>query len=296
MKSGFVSLIGRPNVGKSTLLNKIIGKKVAITSNVAGTTRNMIQGIYHGEDLQIIFVDTPGIHKPQNKLGRLLNQQAYYSLNDIDVILWIVDITEPFGKGDQFILDKIKDTKTPVFLILNKIDKIPYEKALPKIEEYSQIYSFEEIIPISAEKGKNIEELLQTISKYLKDDIKYYDDNTITNTSIEFSISELIREKILFFTKEEVPHSVTCILEDISEDKYNIRIIASIIVNRENLKKILIGKNGSMIKKIGTNARKDIEEELGKKVYLDLKVKVIDNWQDKDSFLKETLGYSDFSE
>ena len=296
MKSGFVSLIGRPNVGKSTLLNKIIGKKVAITSNIAGTTRNMIQGIYHGDDLQIIFIDTPGIHKPQNKLGRLLNQQSYYSLNDIDVILWIVDITEPFGKGDKFILDKIKDTKTPVLLVLNKIDKIPYEEALPKIEEYSKIYSFQEIIPISAEKGKNIDELLNTISKYLKDDIKYFDDDTITNTSIEFSISELIREKILFFTKEEVPHSVTCILEDISEDKYNIRIIASIIVNRENLKKILIGKGGNMIKKIGTNARKDIEQELGKKVYLDLKVKTVKNWQDKDSFLKETLGYKDFNE
>lgn len=295
MKSGFVSLIGRPNVGKSTLLNAIIGHKVAITSNTAQTTRNMIQGIYHGKDLQIVFVDTPGIHKPQNKLGKVLNKQAYYSIQDVDVILFLTDVTQPLGTGDKFILEKLKDIEVPVFLVLNKIDKISYDMILPKIAEYKDIFPFSEIIPVSAFKQKNLDELIKTISKYLKDDIKYFDDATITNVSTTFSISELVREKVLHFTKEEVPHSVTCIVEDISEDKNNISIIASIIVDRENLKKILVGKNGSMIKKIGMEARKDIEVLLNKKIYLDLRVKVINNWREKDEFLNQ-MGYKDFKE
>ena len=294
MKSGFVSIIGRPNVGKSTLLNTIVGQKVAITSSTAQTTRNMIQGIYHGTDLQIVFVDTPGIHKPQNKLGRVLNKQAYYNLDDVDVILFLTDVTQKLGTGDKFIIEKLKETKVPVILILNKIDKIPYEMILPKIEEYKDLYDFKEIIPVSAFKKKNIEELINTISKYLSDDIKYFDDDTITNVSTTFSISELIREKVLLLTKEEVPHSVTCIIEDISEDKNNISIGASLIVDRENLKKILIGKNGGMIKKIGVEARRDIEKLLNKKVYLDLRVKVVDNWREKDQFLNQ-LGYEEFN-
>lgn len=294
MKSGFVSLIGRPNVGKSTLLNAIIGKKIAITSNTAQTTRNIIQGIYNEDDLQIVFVDTPGIHKPQNKLGQVLNKQAYYSLNDVDVILFLIDITQPLGNGDKFILEKLKDVNIPVILVINKIDKIPYDNILPKIEEYKDLFPFKEIVPVSATKSKNIEELIKAISNYLTDDIKYYDDNIITNVSTTFSISELIREKVLYHTKEEVPHSVTCIVEDISEDKNSIRVIASIIVDRENLKKILIGKSGNMIKKIGTESRKDIEDLLNKKVYLDLQVKVIANWRDKDQFLNQ-LGYKDLN-
>lgn len=295
MKSGFVSLVGRPNVGKSTLLNTIIGKKVAITSNTAQTTRNIIQGIYTKDDLQIIFVDTPGIHKPQNKLGTVLNKQAYYSLNDVDVILFLVDVTQQIGKGDKFILEKLKENNIPVILVLNKIDKIPYQQLLPKINEYKDLFPFKEIVPVSAYKNKNIDELIKTISNYLTDDIKYYDDETITDVSATFSISELVREKVLYFTSEEVPHSVTCIVDDISEDKYNVSILASIIVDRENLKKILIGSNGSMIKRIGTSARKDIEQFLNKKVYLDLKVKVVENWRDKDQFLNQTLGYKDFN-
>lgn len=294
MKSGFVSLIGRPNVGKSTLLNAIIGKKIAITSSTAQTTRNMIQGIYNEKDLQIVFVDTPGIHKPQNKLGKVLNKQAYYNLDDVDVILFLVDVTQSLGTGDKFIIEKLKETKVPVILVLNKIDKITYEMILPKIAEYKDLYDFKEIIPLSAHKKKNIDELIKVVSTYLKDDIKYYDDNTITNVSTTFSISELIREKILMKTKEEVPHSVACIVEDISEDKNNISIDASIIVDRENLKKILIGKNGNMIKKIGMDSRKDIEQLLGKKVYLDLRVKVISDWRDKEQFLNQ-LGYEEFN-
>ena len=294
MKSGFVSLIGRPNVGKSTLLNAIVGEKIAITSPTAQTTRNMIQGIYHDKDLQIIFVDTPGIHKPQNKLGHILNKQAYYNIDDVDVILFLTDVTKNLGTGDSFIIEKLKETKVPVILVLNKIDKIPYESILPKIQEYKDLYDFKEIIPISAYKKKNIEDLIKTVSNYLTDDIKYFDDDTITNVSTTFSISELIREKVLLLTKEEVPHSTTCIIEDISEDKYNISIGASIIVDRDNLKKILIGKNGGMIKKIGVEARRDIEKLLNKKVFLDLRVKVVDNWREKEQFLNQ-LGYEDFN-
>ena len=296
MKSGFVSIVGRPNVGKSTLLNSIVGRKIAITSNTAQTTRNMIQGIYHGDDLQIIFVDTPGIHKAKDKLGRVLNKQAYYSLSDVDVILFLTDVTQKLGRGDKFILEKLKENNIPVILVLNKIDKITHEQILPIIDEYKDLFPFKEIVPVSAFKSKNIDELIKTVSKYLKDDVKYYDDETITNISTTFSISELIREKILTFTREEVPHAVTCIVEDISEDNRTISIIASIIVDRENLKKILIGAKGSMIKKIGMNARIDIEAILNKKVYLDLRVKVVPNWRDKDNFLNEQLGFKDFNE
>ena len=294
MRTGFVSIIGRPNVGKSTLLNAIIGEKIAITSKTAQTTRNMIEGIYNDKDTQIVFIDTPGIHKPKSKLGVVLNKQAYYSMDDVDVILFLMDITENFGRGDQFILDRLKDSNIPVILVLTKIDKVTHPEILSKINTYKDIFPFKEIVPISSIKQKNIEELIKTITKYLKEGEKYYDDNTITNISKTFSISELIREKVLELTREEVPHSVTCTVDDISEDKNNVSIMASIIVDRENLKKILIGKNAQMIKKIGIESRKDIEELLDKKVYLDLRVKVISKWKDKDEFLNN-IGYKDFT-
>ncbi|MBQ6494520.1 MAG: GTPase Era [Bacilli bacterium] len=296
MKSGFVSIIGRPNVGKSTLLNAIIGKKIAITSDTAQTTRNMIQGIYNDKDLQIVFVDTPGIHKPKHKLGTMLNEQAYFSMNDVDVILFLVSANEKFGTGDKFVLDKLKEVNKPIILVINKIDKIKYDELLPMINEYKDYYPFKEIVPISAINNKNIKELIDCISNYLTDNIKYYDDNIITNVSTDFSISELIREKVLYFTYEEIPHSVSCIVDNIEEDKNNVSIGASLIVDRDNLKKILIGKNGSMIKKIGINAREDIEKLLNKKVYLDLRVKVIENWRDKESFLSKELGLNNFNE
>lgn len=289
MKSGFVGIVGRPNVGKSTLLNTIIGKKIAITSPVAQTTRNNIQGIYNGDDLQIVFVDTPGIHKPKDKLGNILNEEAYYSINDVDVILFIVSIDSEFGTGDRFILDKLKEANKPVILVINKIDKVKYDDILPIIDRYKDYYPFKEIVPLSALNNKNVSELIKCISNYLTDDIKYYDDDIVTNVDINFSIAELIREKVLYYTHEEVPHSVTCKVDMIEEDKNNVSIGASLIVDRENLKKILIGKNGSMIKKIGTSARADIEELLGKKVYLDLRVKVILNWRDKESFINNDL-------
>ena len=289
MKSGFVSFIGRPNV-----LNSILNKKVVITSNKPQTTRNLIQGIYNEDDTQIIFVDTPGIHKAHNKLGRALNKQAYFTINDVDIIIMVVDITEKVGSGDKFVIDILKNIENkPVFLVINKIDKLPREEILSKIEEYMSLYNFTEVIPVSARKKDNIDRLIEVIKKYLPDNIKYFDSDTVTNSSPEFIISELIREKVLELTDEEVPHSVTCVVDELYEEEKIINIGASIIVDRENLKKIIIGKNGNMIKEIGIRARKDIEEYFGKQVYLDLFVKVIPKWRDKEKFLN-MIGYKDF--
>ena len=295
MKSGFVGLIGRPNVGKSTLMNSILGKKIAITSNKPQTTRNIIQGIYNEEDTQIIFVDTPGIHKPKSKLGKFLNEEAYFSINDVDVILFIVDVKEDLGKGDLFIIDLFKEINTPIILVLNKIDKLPKEEILLKIDEYKDLYNFCEIVPVSALKKDNVDRLVTVIKKYLKDNIRYFPTDTYTSSPITFTISELIREKIFELTDEEIPHSATTLIENIEETDEVVSINGLIIVDRENLKKIIIGKQGSMIKEIGTKARIDIETLLGKKVYLELFVKVIPKWKDKEKYLKE-LGFnsSDF--
>ncbi len=268
MKSGFVSLIGRPNVGKSTLLNSIIGKKVAITSNKPQTTRNTIQGIYNESDTQIIFVDTPGIHKPQYKLGKYLNKQAYYSISDIDVVLFIVDASSELGKGDLYVIEKLKEVKTPVLLILNKIDKMKKEDILLKIDEYKDLYPFKEIIPLSALKKDNIKTLIECLKKYLTDNIKYFEEDMYTNKRMEFIIAEIVREKILNLTEEEVPHSITCLFENLKKDKNNYIINVSIIVDRDSLKKIIIGKNGSKIKEIGMAARKELETLFNSKVYL----------------------------
>lgn len=295
MKSGFVGLVGRPNVGKSTLLNSIIGKKVAITSNKPQTTRNIIQGIYNEKETQIVFVDTPGVHKPNHKLGDYLNKQSYYSMNDVDVILFLVDINEEFGRGDNFVLDKIIESKKPIILVLNKIDKLTKDEILVKIKEYSELYDFDEIVPVSAIKKRNTTELVNTIKKYLVDEFKYYDDNWITNKPLTFQISEIVREKVFNETKEEVPHSLTCIVENIEKDSSSYHINVAIIVDRDNLKRIIIGSHGSKIKKIGINARKELEELLGKKVYLETYVKTIKNWRDKEKYLQE-FGFNDFDE
>ena len=293
MKSGFIALVGRPNVGKSTLLNAIMGRKIAITSDKPQTTRNIIQGIYTDNDSQMIFIDTPGIHKPKNRLGKILNKEAYISMDDVDIILFLVDITENLGKGDKFIIDLFKNTSKPVILVINKIDKLPREEILKKIDEYQKLYDFREIIPVSARKNDNTDRLLEVIKKYLPDNIKYFDDNTVTSSSPEFIISEFVREKVLDLTNEEVPHAVTCIVEQIEEYDDIMNISATVIVDRENLKKIIIGKNGSMIKEIGTRARRDIEAYFDKKVYLELFVKVIPKWRDKEKFLN-MIGYKDF--
>ncbi len=295
LKSGFVSLVGRPNVGKSTLLNSLVGYKIAITSDKAQTTRNSIQGIYNDDDSQIVFVDTPGIHKPKHKLGRRLNEEAYYSIDDVDIILFLMDVTMPFGKGDNFVLDKIKQAKKPTFLILNKVDKIKKDHLLELILKYKDIYDFKEIIPISALKKDNVTELINTLKKYLPDNVKYFPDEELTNTTIEFRAAELIREKVLRLTDEEVPHAVTCVVERYEDKKDKAIITATIIVERDSLKSIIIGKQGKMLKSIGSKARQDIEKMVGKKVYLDLFVKTIKNWRDKEKYLRE-LGFYDIGE
>ncbi len=293
MKSGFIALVGRPNVGKSTLLNAIMGRKIAITSDKPQTTRNIIQGIYTDDDSQMIFIDTPGIHKPKNRLGKILNKEAYISMDDVDIILFLVDITENLGKGDKFIIDLFKNTSKPVILVINKIDRLPKSEILHKIEEYKDLYDFDEIVPVSAVKGDNIDRLISILKGKLTDNIKYYEDDVVTNVSNSFMISEIIREKILELTHEEVPHSVNVVTEDISYDKNVVNIKAMIVIDRENLKRIIIGKQGTMIKEIGRRARIEIEELLGKKVYLELFVKVIEKWRDREKYLNE-IGYKDF--
>ena len=295
MKSGFVSIVGRPNVGKSTLINTLVGYKIAITSDKAQTTRNMIQGIYNDEDSQIVFVDTPGIHKPKHKLGERLNEEAYYSIDDVDIILFLIDVTEEFGKGDNFVLEKIKQANKPTFLVLNKVDKIAKDKLLEIILKYKDIYSFDEIVPLSALKKDNTNELIKTLKIYLPDNIKYFPDEELTNTTIDFRVSELIREKVLRLTNDEVPHTVTCAIEEFIDKEDKAIINATIITERDSLKSIIIGKQGKMLKEIGTKARIDIEKMLDKKVYLNLYVKVINKWRDKQKYLKE-LGFYDIEE
>lgn len=294
MKSGFIGLIGRPNVGKSSLVNAVIGHKVAITSDKPQTTRNVIQGIRTDEDSQMVFVDTPGIHKPKNKLGRILNKEAYYSLEDVDVILFLVDITESLGKGDKFVIDVLKNANVPVILVINKIDKVPREEILKKIDEYKDLYNFDEIIPISAKKMDNVDRLINILKSKLTDNIKYYDEDMYTDKPVNFMVSELIREKILDLTFEEVPHSVSVIVDAMEYSANSVNIQATIVVDRENLKAILVGKNGSMIKEIGTRARMEIELLLNKKVYLELFVKVIPKWRDREKFLNE-IGYEEYN-
>ena len=287
MKVGFVSIVGRPNAGKSTLINSIIGSKVAIVSDKAHTTRNNIQGIYNDDDSQIIFIDTPGIHKPMHKLGKYMNSQSYYSIEDTNVILFMVDATEKIGKGDKFILEKLKEVDSNVYLILNKVDRIKKENLFPMIEEYNKLFDFKEIIPISALKKDNIDDLIKTIKKYLDEGERYYSEDYYTDKSINFMVSEIVREKVLNLTHEEVPHAVTCVLEKYEEEKNSIHINVLIIVEREGIKRILVGHSGSMIKEIGIEARKDIEELVGKKVYLELFVKTVNNWREKDKYLAE---------
>ncbi len=295
MKSGMVSIVGRPNVGKSTLLNEIINKKIAITSDKAGTTRNIILGVYNDKDSQIVFVDTPGIHKPQHTLGKVLNDKAYLMTTNIDLILFMVDISKGFGKGDRFVLDHIKDTNTKVILLLNKIDNIKKEELIKRIDEIKDVYDFCEIIPLSAIKNINVQELIKTIKKYLPNEGKFYEDDYVTNQPMSLIITERVREKVLRLTHDEIPHTVTCILDSLEDDDNLLSAGVTIVVDRENLKKILIGKNGAMLKEIGTKARIDLEDYFNKKVFLSLYVKVIKNWRDRENLinelgLKEDLG------
>ena len=296
MKCGFVSLVGRPNVGKSTLLNSLLGMKLAITSDVSGTTRNVIQGIYNDDDSQIIFVDTPGIHKPTHKLGTLLNKKAYNSTEGVDIILFLVDISKGFGKGDEFVLNRIKDKGVPVFLLLNKIDQVKNKEVLlGEISKLKELYDFAEIIPISAMKKDNVNVLISCIKKALPESEAIYSEDELTNVTTRFIMAELVREQVMKLTHDEIPHTVTCYVENYEEDEKVVHIQVLIVVDRDNLKKIVIGKNGSMLKEIGSRARFDMEKFLGKKVFLETYVKTLKNWRDQEKYFLE-LGLKDEDE
>lgn len=293
MKSGFVSLIGRPNVGKSTLINALINEKVAITSKVAGTTRNIIQGIYNEPEYQIVFMDTPGIIKPMNKLGKITNKQAISLTKDIDALLFVVDAASGIGKGDKYIIDILSKSEVPVILVLNKIDKLTNEDIMYSINEYKDLYPFAEIVPISALTKDNIGRLLDVIKAYLKDEIRYFDPNIKTSNSIYFMLSEIVREKLFNVLVEEIPHSLTCHTVHFEEKKDIVEVHVDIIVDRDAIKKIIIGKKGDRLKEIGRASRIEMEEMLHKKVYLELYVKTVKNWKDKERYIKE-LGFLDF--
>ncbi len=293
MKVGFVSIVGRPNVGKSTLLNNILGMKLAITSNVAGTTRNVIQGIYNDDNSQIIFIDTPGIHKPNHKLGNIMNKKAYINTDNVEVVLFLVDIAKGFGKGDLFVLNRLKDSEAKVILVLNKVDQVKEKGLLLKqISELKDLYDFEEIIPLSALKKDNGQKLIEVIKTKLDDSDKIYSEEELTNVSTRFIMGEFVREKVLELTKKEVPHAVTCYVENYQEDEKLVHIQVLIVVDRDNLKKIVIGKGGSLLKEIGSRARHDMEKFLGKKVFLETHVKTLKNWRDEVKYFKE-LGLDD---
>ncbi|EDP67387.1 GTP-binding protein Era [Carnobacterium sp. AT7] len=290
-KSGFVSIVGRPNVGKSTLLNRIVGQKIAIMSDKAQTTRNKIQGIYTTPESQIVFIDTPGIHKPKHRLGDFMVDSAFSAFREVDVILFMVNIAEKRGPGDNFIMERLKTVKSPVFLVLNKIDKIHPDQLLPIIEDYRSLVDFEQVIPISAADGNNVETLLSEVTKYLPEGPQFYPDDQVTDHPEYFIVSELIREKVLELTREEVPHSVAVVVESMQRNELGkVQVHAAIIVERSSQKGIIIGKGGKMLKDIGIRARRDIEVLLGDKIYLDLWVKVQKDWRDRQTNLQD-YGY-----
>lgn len=289
--SGFITVIGRPNVGKSTFINYVVGEKVSIISDKAQTTRHNIQGILTNEEMQIIFIDTPGIHKPRHRLGHFMVDVSLQTLNEVDIVLFMIDAVEGYGRGDQYILDHLQNVTKPVFLIINKVDQIHPDDLFPLIDQYRNKCEFEEIVPISAKNGNNISDLLNMLKSHLPRGPQYYAEEQTTDHSEQFRISELVREKVLFYTEEEIPHSVNVLISDY-EEKGNNRVVihATIITERESQKGILIGKQGSMLKRIGQQARRDIEQLIGKKVYLDLWVKVQRDWRNKQSLLNQ-YGY-----
>ena len=291
-KSGFIALIGRPNAGKSTLLNAILQTKVAIMSNKPQTTRNVIQGIKTTEHAQYIFIDTPGIHKPKHELGRQMSKSALNSAFGVDVVYFLADASKPYGRGDAFILENLKQMQIPVFLLLNKIDLLTKEELILALQSWQEVYEFSEIIPLSARKEDNLATLLQVTDQYLKEGTKYYPDDTISDHSDRFMIGELIREKVLHLTSEEIPHSVAVIIDELKWKKESIAIHATIYVERDSQKGIIIGKQGSLLKEVGTKAREEMEAMFGKKVYLELFVRVEKDWRNRQRILQR-LGYSD---
>ena len=290
-KSGFVTIIGRPNVGKSTLMNRLIGQKIAITSNKPQTTRNRIQTVYTDmEKGQIIFLDTPGIHKAKNKLGEYMVNVAEKTLSEVDVILWLVEPSNFIGAGEQHIIEQLKKVNTPVILIINKIDTVDKDKVFEYIDTYRKVYDFAEIIPTSALRGNNTDDIIDSIFKYLTYGPQYYDEDTITDQPERAICAEIIREKALHALSDEIPHGIAVGIDQMKERKGIIDIDATIVCERDSHKGIIIGKQGAMLKKIGTNARYEMERLLDTKVNLKLWVKVKKDWRDSD-FLIKNFGY-----
>ena len=291
-KSGFVSIIGRPNVGKSTLLNHVMGQKIAIMSDKAQTTRNKIQGIYTTENEQIVFIDTPGIHKRHNALGDYMVESAYSTLREVDTVLFMVPADEARGKGDNMIIERLKQANVPVILVVNKIDKVHPDQLLAQIDDFRTQMDFKEVVPISALEGNNTEKLLEILKSNLEEGFKYFPDDMITDHPERFLVGEMIREKVLILTREEVPHSIAVTVDSMKrdEDTGKIHIMATIYVERKSQKGIILGKGGDMIRKVGKMARRDIEVMLGDKVYLETWVKIKANWRDKKIDI-QAMGY-----
>ena len=289
-KSGFVTLIGHPNVGKSTLMNYLIGQKIAITSNKPQTTRNRIQTVLTTDEGQIVFVDTPGIHKAKNKLGEYMVNVAEKTLNEVDVVLWLVEPTTFIGAGEQHIAKQLQRVKTPVILVINKVDSVKREEILPAIAAYKDIYDFADIVPVSARSGDNTDELLRVIMKYLPYGPQFYDEDTVTDQPERQIVAELIREKALHSLQDEIPHGIAVAIDRMKMQNKVMHIDATIICERDSHKGIIIGKQGSMLKKIGSTARYEIERMLDCKVNLKLWVKVKKDWRDSE-FLMKNFGY-----
>ncbi|CAH0249694.1 MULTISPECIES: GTPase Era [Peribacillus] len=288
-KSGFISIIGRPNVGKSTFLNRVIGQKIAIMSDKPQTTRNKVQGVLTQNDSQMIFIDTPGIHKPKHKLGDFMMKVATNTLKEVDLILFMINATEGYGRGDEFIIEKLQSVKTPVFLVVNKIDAMHPDDLLPIIEKYQKLYPFAAVVPISALEGNNVDTLLEQIKEHLPEGPQFYPADQVTDHPERFIISELVREKVLHLTREEIPHSVAVVIDSIKkmDNSDTINVMATIVVERDSQKGIVIGKQGKMLKEVGSRARVDIENLLGSKVFLELWVKVQKDWRNKASQLRD---------
>lgn len=288
-KSGFISIIGRPNVGKSTFLNRVIGQKIAIMSDKPQTTRNKVQGVLTTDKAQMVFIDTPGIHKPKHKLGDFMMKTAVNTLKEVDLILFMINAEEGFGGGDEFIIEKLKGVKTPIFLVINKIDRIHPDKLMELIVQYKEFLPFAEIVPISALEGNNVDRLLEQIEKMLPEGPQYYPADQVTDHPERFIASELIREKVLHLTREEIPHSIAVVIDKISkrDGKEMIDVMATIIVERDSQKGIVIGKQGALLKEIGKRSRHDIENLLGSKVFLELWVKVQKDWRNKAANLRD---------
>lgn len=291
--SGFAALVGRPNVGKSTLMNALLGEKISIVSAHAQTTRNKITGVWNGDNSQVVFLDTPGMHKPQSKLGEAIRQSTMDALDEVDMIVFLCACNDPLGAGDRYILSLLKDRKVPVILALSKTDLISKEEVLKKIVQYSKIYPFAEIIPLSAKTGENLDELMKSVVKYMPEGPKYFPDDMVTDQPERNIVQEIVREKLLTRTRDEVPHAIGVFTEEFSErDNGKVYIRCTIYLERDSQKRIIIGKKGSVLKAAGQEAREEIQNLIGAPVFLDLWVKVTKDWKNKDYILRE-LGYKE---